>query len=108
MNKDKTIEPIEKYGVKIISIGFMVAEENPLIWRGPMIQSALYQLISDVNWSNLDILFIDMPPGTGDVHLTITQKVNLSGAIVVSTPQDIALIDANKGCLLYTSDAADE
>ena len=81
LNKDKTIEPIEKYGVKIISIGFMVAEENPLIWRGPMIQSALYQLISDVNWPNLDILFIDMPPGTGDVHLTITQKVNLSGII---------------------------
>ncbi len=101
LNKDKTIEPIEKYGVKIISIGFMVAEENPLIWRGPMIQSALYQLISDVNWSNLDILFIDMPPGTGDVHLTITQKVNLSGAIVVSTPQDIALIDANKGINMF-------
>ena len=95
------IEPLEAYGVKVMSIGFMIDAEAPLIWRGPMIQSALLQLLRDVNWGTLDVLVVDMPPGTGDAQLTMAQKVPLSGAVIVSTPQDIALLDARKGVEMF-------
>ncbi len=95
------IAPIEAHGLKLMSIGFMVDETTPMIWRGPMVQSALLQMVRDVDWSGLDILVLDMPPGTGDIHLTIAQKIPLSGAVVVSTPQDIALIDARKGLEMF-------
>jgi ATP-binding protein involved in chromosome partitioning len=95
------IEPLTAHGVKVISIGFMIKEEAPLIWRGPMVQSAIVQLLRDVNWGELDILVVDMPPGTGDAQLTMAQKVPLSGAVIVSTPQDIALIDARKGLEMF-------
>ncbi len=101
LNSQNKIEPIEAFNVKSMSIGFMIDEEKPIIWRGPMIQNALSQLIKDVNWGNLDLLIVDMPPGTGDTHLTITQKLKLDGAIIISTPQDIALIDAIKGLNMY-------
>lgn len=93
--------PPEAHGLKVMSMGFMVDEATPMIWRGPMVQSALQQLLRDVDWSGLDILVIDMPPGTGDAQLTLAQKVNLAGAVVVSTPQDIALIDARKGLEMF-------
>ncbi len=95
------IDPLEAHGVKVMSIGFMVDSNAPLIWRGPMVQSALVQLMRDVAWGELDILLIDMPPGTGDAQLTMAQKVPLSGAIIVSTPQDIALLDARKGIEMF-------
>lgn len=95
------IEPLEAFGLKIMSIGFMVAEETPMIWRGPMVQSAIIQLLRDVNWGELDYLIVDMPPGTGDAQLTLAQKVPLSGAVIISTPQDIALIDARKGLAMF-------
>ncbi len=95
------IEPLHAYDVKVMSIGFMVDSEAPLIWRGPMVQSALVQLMRDVNWGELDVLLVDMPPGTGDAQLTMAQKVPLSGAIIVSTPQDIALLDARKGIEMF-------
>lgn len=95
------IAPIMAHGLKLMSIGFMVDETTPMIWRGPMVQSALLQMVRDVDWSGLDILVLDMPPGTGDIHLTIAQKIPLSGAVVVSTPQDIALIDARKGLEMF-------
>ena len=95
------ITTVDKYNVKCMSIGFLIDEEKPMIWRGPMVQGALEQLIKDVEWGELDILLIDMPPGTGDVQLTMSQKVPISGAIIVSTPQDIALIDARKGLNMF-------
>ncbi len=95
------IQPIEAYGLKAMSMGFLVNEETAMIWRGPMVQSALLQMLRDVNWAGLDILVIDMPPGTGDIHLTLAQRVPLSGGVVVSTPQDIALIDARKGLEMF-------
>lgn len=95
------IDPLEAHGVKVMSIGFMIDQNAPLIWRGPMVQSALVQLMRDVDWGELDILLIDMPPGTGDAQLTMAQKVPLSGAIIVSTPQDIALLDARKGIEMF-------
>ena len=95
------IDPLEAHGVKVMSIGFMVDANAPLIWRGPMVQSALVQLMRDVSWGALDVLLIDMPPGTGDAQLTMAQKVPLSGAIIVSTPQDIALLDARKGVEMF-------
>ena len=100
-NDDGKIIPLRAHNIDIMSIGFMIGEDNPLIWRGPMVQSAFTQLLQDVAWNGLDVLIIDMPPGTGDVQLTMSQRVTLSGAIIVSTPQDIALIDARKGIEMF-------
>jgi ATP-binding protein involved in chromosome partitioning len=97
----KKLKPIEKHGIKTMSIGFLVAEDQAMIWRGPMVQSALTQMLSDVEWAPLDVLVLDMPPGTGDAQLTIAQRVPLKGAVIVSTPQDIALIDAKKGITMF-------
>jgi len=97
----KKLIPIEKMGIKTMSIGFMVKEDEAMIWRGPMVQSALTQMMNDVAWAPLDVLVIDMPPGTGDAQLTIAQRVPLKGAVIVSTPQDIALIDARKGIAMF-------
>src|SRR5581483_7793236 len=95
--KANTLRPMEGHGLKAMSMGFLVDEGTPIIWRGPMVVSALTQMLRDVDWGQLDVLVIDMPPGTGDVQLTMAQQVPLSGAIIVSTPQDLALIDARKG-----------
>lgn len=97
----KTINPIEAHGLKCMSMGFMMAEKTPAMWRGPMVQSALGQMLHQVRWGELDVLVIDLPPGTGDVHLTLSQTVNLSGAIIVSTPQDLALLDARKALEMF-------
>lgn len=97
----KSLNPMENFGVKVMSMGFMVEEETPMIWRGPMVQSALMQMLRDVNWGELDVLVVDMPPGTGDAQLTMAQQVPLAGAIIVSTPQDIALLDARKGLNMF-------
>ncbi len=97
----KKLRPIEKYGIKTMSIGFMVKEDEAMIWRGPMVQSALTQMMADVLWAPLDVLVLDMPPGTGDAQLTIAQRVPLKGAVIVSTPQDLALIDARKGIAMF-------
>lgn len=98
---DGRLIPPVAHGIAVMSIGFMVDEAAPMIWRGPMIQSALVQLLRDVVWDGCDILIIDMPPGTGDTQLTLAQKVKLAGAVIVSTPQDIALIDARKGLAMF-------
>lgn len=98
--KDKII-PIEKYGMKVLSIGFFVDKEDATIWRGPMASNALKQLITDGDWDGLDYLFIDMPPGTSDIHITISQDLDLTGAIIVSTPQDVALADVIKGINMF-------
>jgi ATP-binding protein involved in chromosome partitioning len=95
------IVPIRAHNMDVMSIGFMIGEENPLIWRGPMVQSAFTQLLADVAWEGLDTLIIDLPPGTGDIQLTMSQRVPLTGAIIVSTPQDIALIDVRKGIEMF-------
>ncbi len=97
----KTMEPMESLGLQINSIGFMIEEDDPMIWRGPMAAGALQQLITQTNWHDLDYLIIDMPPGTGDIQLTLSQQVPLTGAVVVTTPQDIALIDAKKGLRMF-------
>jgi ATP-binding protein involved in chromosome partitioning len=97
----KTLNPMENYGLKCMSMGFLVAEDTPMIWRGPMVQSALQQMLRDVDWGELDILVVDMPPGTGDAQLTMSQQVPLTGAVIVSTPQDIALLDARKGLNMF-------
>ncbi len=97
----KSIEPIVSYGVQAMSIGFLIEEETPMIWRGPMVTQALEQLLRDTNWRDLDYLVIDLPPGTGDTQLTLSQKVPVSGAIIVTTPQDIALLDARKGLKMF-------
>lgn len=99
--KGNTLRPMEGHGLKVMSMGFMIDEGTPVIWRGPMVVSALTQMLRDVAWGELDVLVIDMPPGTGDVQLTIAQQVPLSGAIIVSTPQDLALIDARKGLNMF-------
>ncbi|MDO9458621.1 MAG: Mrp/NBP35 family ATP-binding protein, partial [Alphaproteobacteria bacterium] len=93
--------PMQNYGVKCMSIGFLVDEDTPMIWRGPMVMSALTQMLNDVAWGELDILVVDMPPGTGDAQLTLVQRVPLAGAIIVSTPQEIALIDARRGLKMF-------
>lgn len=98
---DKRIAPMENYGIKAMSIGFLVDEETPMIWRGPMVMGALEQMLRDVDWGPLDILVVDMPPGTGDAQLTMAQRVPLAGAVIVSTPQDIALLDARKGLNMF-------
>ncbi len=97
----KTLIPLVNHGIKCMSIGFMVAEDTPTIWRGPMVMSALEQMLRDVEWGELDILVVDMPPGTGDAQLTMAQRVPLAGAVIVSTPQDIALLDARKGLNMF-------
>jgi ATP-binding protein involved in chromosome partitioning len=98
---DKRILPVEKYGLKTMSLGFIIREDEAAIWRGPMVQSALMQFLTQVNWGPLDVLVLDMPPGTGDAQLTITQRVALTGAVIVSTPQDLALIDARKAIAMF-------
>jgi ATP-binding protein involved in chromosome partitioning len=97
----KTMEPLENYGVQVMSIGFLVDTDNPMIWRGPMATQALEQLLRQTNWGELDYLIVDMPPGTGDIQLTLSQRVPLTGAVIVTTPQDIALIDAKKGLKMF-------
>ena len=92
---------MENYGIKVMSMGFLVEEDTPMIWRGPMVQSALEQMMRDVAWGELDVLIVDMPPGTGDVQLTMAQRVPLPGAVIVSSPQDIALLDARKGLNMF-------
>jgi ATP-binding protein involved in chromosome partitioning len=101
LGQDGKFIPIQKYGIKAISIGLFLAEDEATIWRGPMVQSALVQMINDGLWAPLDVLVIDMPPGTGDVQLTIAQRVPLKGAVVVSTPQDVALADARRGIAMF-------
>ena len=98
---DNKLEPMENYGVKCMSMGFLVDEETPVVWRGPMVGTALEQMMRDVNWGALDILVVDMPPGTGDAQLTMAQRVPLAGAVIVSTPQDISLVDARKGLNMF-------
>jgi ATP-binding protein involved in chromosome partitioning len=97
----KKMKPLSRFGVELMSIGFLVAEDTPMIWRGPMVMSALTQLLRETEWSPADVMVIDMPPGTGDVQLTLAQQTPLSGAVIVSTPQDLALIDARKGLNMF-------
>jgi ATP-binding protein involved in chromosome partitioning len=97
----KTLEPMEAYGVQAMSIGFMIDADTPMVWRGPMVTQALEQLLKDTNWRAVDFLIVDMPPGTGDIQLTLAQKVPVTGAVIVTTPQDIALIDARKGLKMF-------
>ena len=97
----KTLTPMSNYGVKCMSMGFLVPEDTPMIWRGPMVMGALEQMLRDVAWGELDVLVVDMPPGTGDAQLTMSQRVPLAGAVIVSTPQDIALLDARKGLNMF-------
>ncbi len=97
----QTLEPMQAHGIQAMSIGFLIDEETPMIWRGPMVTQALEQLLNDTNWSGLDYLVIDLPPGTGDTQLTLAQKVPVSGAVIVTTPQDIALLDARKGFKMF-------
>ena len=97
----KSLEPMENYGVQTMSIGFLIDEETPMIWRGPMVTQALEQLLNDTRWRDLEYLIIDLPPGTGDTQLTLAQKVPVNGAIIVTTPQDIALLDARKGLKMF-------
>jgi len=96
-----TLEPMENYDLKAMSIGFLVDEDTPMIWRGPMVTQALEQLLNDTQWGNLDYLIVDLPPGTGDTQLTLSQKIPVSGAVIVTTPQDIALLDARKGLKMF-------
>lgn len=97
----RMLEPLERFGVKVMSIGFLVEEDNSMIWRGPMVISAITQMLHEVAWGDLDILVVDLPPGTGDAQLTIAQQTPLAGAVIVSTPQDIALIDTRRGIEMF-------
>jgi ATP-binding protein involved in chromosome partitioning len=97
----KTLEPLEAYGVQAMSIGFLIDVDTPMVWRGPMVTQALEQLLRDTNWREIDYLIVDLPPGTGDIQLTLAQKVPVTGAVIVTTPQDIALIDARKGLKMF-------
>jgi ATP-binding protein involved in chromosome partitioning len=99
--KDNKLAPMQAYGMNVMSMGFLVDEETPMIWRGPMVMSALSQMLKDVAWGELDVLVVDLPPGTGDAQLTMAQQVPLAGAVIVSTPQDLALIDARKGLNMF-------
>jgi ATP-binding protein involved in chromosome partitioning len=99
--RDKIMIPVQAYGMACMSIGFMVPEDQAMVWRGPMVMGALQQLLSQTDWGELDVLVVDMPPGTGDVQLTLSQKVDLAGAVIVSTPQDIALLDARRGVAMF-------
>ena len=103
VNGKQMIIPVEKYGVKLLSIGFLAAAENAIVWRGPMASTALRQFITDASWGELDYLFIDMPPGTSDIHLTLVQTVPVTGAVIVTTPQKVALEDAQKGLTMFTN-----
>src|ERR1700686_3176562 len=95
------LKPIERHGMQVMSIGFLIEEERPMIWRGPMVMSALTQMLREVEWGTLDVMVVDMPPGTGDAQLTMAQQVPLKGAVIVSTPQDLALIDARRGIAMF-------
>ena len=97
----KTMEPMENHGLQVSSIGFMIDPDEPMVWRGPMVTQALQQLLEQTNWRDLDYLIVDMPPGTGDIQLTLSQKVPVTGAVIVTTPQDIALLDARKGLKMF-------
>jgi ATP-binding protein involved in chromosome partitioning len=97
----KTLEPMEAYGLQAMSIGFLIDIDTPMVWRGPMVTQALEQLLKDTHWRDLDYLIVDMPPGTGDIQLTLSQKVPVTGAVIVTTPQDIALLDARKGLKMF-------
>lgn len=97
----RLLEPIQAHGIQAMSMGFLVTEKTPMVWRGPMVSSALQQLLNQSAWDNLDYLIIDLPPGTGDIQLTLAQKIPVSGAVVVTTPQDIALLDAQKGIEMF-------
>jgi ATP-binding protein involved in chromosome partitioning len=97
----RKLQPLNAYGVQIMSMGFLVGEDTPMIWRGPMVQSAIQQMLNDVEWGELDLLVVDLPPGTGDAQLTMAQRVPLKGAVIVSTPQDIALLDARKAINMF-------
>jgi ATP-binding protein involved in chromosome partitioning len=101
LNDDKKMTPIQRFGLAIMSIGFLVEEDTAMIWRGPMVMSAITQMLRDVAWGTLDILVVDMPPGTGDAQLTLAQNVPLKGAVIVSTPQDLSLIDARRGLAMF-------
>ncbi len=101
VNESNQIVPIERYGVRVMSLGFLMDVDQPVIWRGPMVMKAVEQFLQDVAWGKLDFLVIDLPPGTGDAQLTLTQKVHLSGAVIVTTPQDVSLIDARKGLAMF-------
>ncbi|RJG15028.1 iron-sulfur cluster carrier protein ApbC [Massilia cavernae] len=102
LSKDgKTMEPLESHGLQVSSIGFMIDPDEPMVWRGPMVTQALQQLLEQTNWRDLDYLIVDMPPGTGDIQLTLSQKVPVTGAVIVTTPQDIALLDARKGLKMF-------
>ena len=97
----KSLEPMQKHNLQAMSIGFLIEEDTPMIWRGPMVTQALEQLLNNTNWVDLDYLIVDLPPGTGDVQLTLAQKIPVSGAIIVTTPQNIALLDARKGVKMF-------
>ena len=97
----KTLEPMQGHGIQASSIGFLIDVDTPMVWRGPMVTQALEQLLRETNWRDLDYLVIDMPPGTGDIHLTLSQKIPVTGAVIVTTPQDIALMDARKGLKMF-------
>ena len=97
----KNMEPMENHGIQVMSIGFLIAQDEAMIWRGPMATQALEQLLRQTNWRDLDYLIVDMPPGTGDIQLTLSQRVPMTGAIIVTTPQDIALLDAKKGIKMF-------
>lgn len=99
---DMKMIPIQNYGVKCMSIGFLVEKDAPIVWRGPMVMNALQKMTRGVDWGNLDVLVVDMPPGTGDAQLTMSQRLQLSGALIVSTPQDVALIDARRGVNMFS------
>ena len=101
IDESNRIVPIEKYGVRVMSLGFLMDVDQPVIWRGPMVMKAVEQFLGDVAWGKLDYLVVDLPPGTGDAQLTLTQKIRLSGAVIVTTPQDVALIDARKGLAMF-------
>ena len=101
VNEQNQIVPIDRYGVKVMSLGFLMDVDQPVIWRGPMVMKAVEQFLQDVAWGPLDFLVIDLPPGTGDAQLTLTQKIHLSGAVIVTTPQDVSLIDARKGLAMF-------
>lgn len=97
----KTLQPIERYGLQVMSIGYLIESDTAMIWRGPMVSTALQQLFNDTQWRGLDYLLIDLPPGTGDIQLTLSQKIPVAGAVIVTTPQDIALLDAKKGVAMF-------
>jgi ATP-binding protein involved in chromosome partitioning len=101
MNSERKLEPMERFGVKLMSVGFLVAEDLAMIWRGPMVMSAITQMLREVAWGELDVLVVDLPPGTGDAQLTIAQQTPISGAVIVCTPQDLALLDARRGIAMF-------